>query len=157
MGEILIDSRGKRAAREGARGGERARERAHARARTRSLPHPLRPPPLSSSPPPGDPPSRLPSAPARSPAAAHPAPAQPASGTSGASTLCPAEALPRPSADLGRCRRDWPGPAWAGWAPPPGLPGQKDNGGFVPSALPARANFTFNLRLIRLPPREGAA
>lgn len=67
----------------------------------------------------------------------------------------PAEALPWPSADLVPCRRDWPGLAWAGWAQPPRSPSQGTVGALSPQ--PARSNFTFHLRLIRLSPWKGAA
>lgn len=74
------------------------------------------------------------SAPSRSPAAAHPAPAPRASRTLGASSLLPAKALPGPGADLVPWSRDWPRLAWSEWAPPPPLPGQRDNRGLVPTA-----------------------
>ena len=67
----------------------------------------------------------------------------------------PAEPLPWPSADLVPCRGDWPGLAWAGWAPPPRCPSQGTMGALSPQ--PARANFMFNLRLIRLSPWKRAA
>lgn len=117
----------------GARGGET--ERAHARARALALsrtPSTLHPPLLSSSPLPWVPPSRLPSAPARSPAAAHPAPAELAIGTSGASALSPSPGSARPGADCARGRGDRPRLAWAGWAPPPLYPGKRTMGALSP-------------------------
>lgn len=67
----------------------------------------------------------------------------------------PAQPLPWRSADLVPCRGDWPGLAWAGWAPPPRCPSQGTMGALSPR--PARANFMFNLRLIRLSPWKRAA
>lgn len=126
---------------EGARGSrERAQTRVHS-----PLPHILIPASIL--------PSLPPSAPAGSPTAAHPAPAPPARWTWGASSLSSAEALFGLSPDLVPCRGVWPGLAWAGWAQPP--PGKGTMGTLF--SQPARANFTFNLRLIWLSPWKGAA
>lgn len=145
--------------REGARGGERSartrtggRRRAHTRALTRSLPHTLRPA-LRSSLLGG---SRAPALPARpEPRSRPPGACSARDPNLGRVHALPAEALPWPSADLVPCRRDWPGLAWAGWAQPPRSPSQGTVGALSPQ--PARCNFTFHLRLIRLSPRKGAA